>query len=52
MVKDPDLYVQTDFPETPRITSEELALIETYMRALVAKICRDEAANDNDPSES
>tara|TARA_R110000868_G_scaffold35458_5_gene127095 strand:- start:5170 stop:5334 length:165 start_codon:yes stop_codon:yes gene_type:complete len=50
MIKDRDteLYVQSDLPETPEITSEELALIETYMRALVSKICNAEAANDND----
>ncbi len=50
MVEDGDgeLYVQSDLPETPAITSEELALIEIHMRDLVSKICRAEAANDND----
>lgn len=45
--KDGELYVQSDLPETPRITSEELALIETYMRDLVSKVCKAEADNDN-----
>lgn len=54
MVKggDDELYVQSDLPETPEITSEELALIETYMRDLVSKICKAEAANDNDEGKS
>lgn len=50
MVKDQEaeLYVQSDLPETPVITSEELALCETYMRDLLSKICNAKAANDND----
>lgn len=48
MVKDTELYVQSDLPETPVITNGELAFIETYMRDLVSRMCNDKPANDND----
>jgi len=37
------LDVELDMPETLEITSDELALIETYMRDIVAEIARIEA---------
>tara|TARA_R110002074_G_C12554346_1_gene666934 strand:+ start:7052 stop:7207 length:156 start_codon:yes stop_codon:yes gene_type:complete len=48
MVKDTELYVQSDLPETPTITSEELALFETYMHDIVSHICNEKPANDNE----
>lgn len=43
-----ELDVVVDMPETLPVTSEELALIETYMRDIVAELVKLEAANDND----
>ena len=42
------LDVVIDMPETLPVTSDELALIETYMRDVVSEMANLEAANDND----
>lgn len=40
------LDVELDMPETLRVTSEELALIETYMRDIVNEITKFESERD------
>tara|TARA_R110000868_G_C10945662_1_gene767416 strand:- start:1651 stop:1779 length:129 start_codon:yes stop_codon:yes gene_type:complete len=41
------MNVIVDMPERLPVTSDELALIETYMRDIIFEIIRLEADNDN-----
>ena len=47
-----ELDVVVEMPESLSLTSDELALIETYMRSIVVELIRLEADNDNDTGQS
>lgn len=47
-----ELDVVVEMPESLTLTSDEFALIETYMRSIVVELIRLEADNDNDTGQS
>tara|TARA_R110002074_G_scaffold266889_1_gene439108 strand:- start:417 stop:626 length:210 start_codon:yes stop_codon:yes gene_type:complete len=47
-----ELDVVVEMPESLPLTSDEFALIETYMRSIVVELIRLEADNDNDTGQS
>lgn len=38
--------VDLDMPQNPPVTDEELAILETYLRDIIAQILRDEAVEE------
>ena len=44
--KHEEFDVEIDMPQTPPVTDEELAILETYLSDIIARILRDEAADE------